>query len=158
MQRINYYQNFPEAFKKLSEIEELIKKSSLDHQLIHLVKLRVSQINRCAFCVDMHSKEAKIDNEKELRLYHIAVWEESPLFTEKEKAALRWAEAVTLLSSNSVDDHLYNETKKYFNDKELTELTVAISMINAWNRFAVPFRSVPGSADKAFGLDKAGLS
>lgn len=157
MQRLNYYPLFPEAFQKLTELEGLIKKSSLDPLLVHLIKLRVSQINRCAFCVDMHSKEAKIDQERELRLYHVAVWEESPLFTDKEKAALRWAEALTLLSTGPVSDQLYLETKKYFNDKEITELTMAISLINLWNRFAVPFRTVPGSVDKAWGLDKAGL-
>lgn len=157
MQRLNFYQHFPEAFAKLTEIEGLIKKSSLDHKLIHLVKLRASQINRCAFCVDMHSKEAKIDNEKELRLYHVAVWEESPLFSAKEKAALKWTEAVTRLSSEMVEDALYSEVKEYFNDKELTELTMVIATINMWNRFAATFRAVPGSADKAWGLDKAGL-
>lgn len=157
MQRLNYFPHFPEAFKKLVEIDDLIKKSSLDHQLVNLVKIRVSQINHCAFCVDMHSKEAKIRDERELRLYHVAVWEESPLFSEKEKAAFKWAEAITLQSSHPIDDNLYAETKKHFNDKEITELTVAIAMINAWNRFAVPFRSVAGSNDKAWGLDKAGL-
>lgn len=157
MQRLNYYPLFPEAFQKLTELEGLIKKSSLDPKLVHLIKLRVSQINRCAFCVDMHSKEAKIDQERELRLYHVAVWEESPLFTDKEKAALRWAEALTLLSTGPVSDQLYLETKNHFGDKEITELTMAISLINLWNRFAVPFRTVPGSVDKAWGLDKAGL-
>jgi AhpD family alkylhydroperoxidase len=157
MQRLNYYQNFPEGFRKLSELEGLIKSGSLDRRLIHLVKLRVSQINHCAFCVDMHAKEAKIEQERELRLHHLAVWEESPLFSEKEKAAFKWAEAVTLLSSRAIDDALYAETKSHFSDQEITELTMVVALINAWNRFAVPFRSVPGSADKAFGLDKAGL-
>ena len=157
MQRLNYYPHFPDAFRKLSEIEVLIKGSSVDRQLIHLVKLRVSQINHCAFCVDMHAKEAKIDHERELKLHHLAVWEESPLFSEKEKAALRWAEAVTLLASEPIGDTLYAETAKHFGEKELTELTMAIATINAWNRLAAPFRAVPGSLDKAYGLEKAGL-
>ncbi|WP_413288299.1 carboxymuconolactone decarboxylase family protein [Bdellovibrio sp. HCB337] len=157
MQRLHYYPQIPEAMAKMTELEGLIKKSSIDRHLIHLVKLRASQINRCAFCVDMHSKEAKIDDERELRLYHVAVWEESPLFSPKEKAALKWTEALTKLSSESIDDALYSEVKEHFSDKELSELTLAIGMINLWNRFAVPFRSVPGSADKAWGLDKAGL-
>jgi AhpD family alkylhydroperoxidase len=158
MQRLNYYKHFPEAFAKLTELEKLIKNCSLERQLIHLVKLRASQINHCAFCVDMHSKEAKIDNEKELRLYHVAVWEESNLFTPRERAALKWTEAVTKLHTQPVSDELFTEVREHFSEKELTELNMVVALINTWNRFAAPFRSEPGSADKAFGLDKAGLS
>lgn len=157
MQRLNYYAQFPEAFKKLAEMEALTKQSSLEHRLIHLVKIRASQINGCAFCVDMHVKEARLDDERELRLHHIATWEESPLFDAKEKAAFRWTEAITKLAQGAVHDDLYNQVKEQFSDKELTELTMVIALINAWNRFAAPFRSVPGSADKVYGLDKAGL-
>lgn len=157
MARFNYYQEFPAAFAKLSEIEDLIKSGSLEPQLIHLVKMRVSQINRCAFCVDMHAKEAKIDGEKELRLYHLTVWEESALFTACEKAALRWAEAVTELSAQKVSKELYDAVRVHFSEKELTELNMAVAMINLWNRFGVPFQSEPGSLDRRYGLDKAGL-
>lgn len=157
MQRLNFYPHFPAAFAKLAEIESLIKSSSLDRRLIHLIKIRASQLNGCAFCVDMHVKEARLDDERELRLHHVAVWEESPLFDAKEKAALRWTEAVTRLSSAAISDKVYGETKEHFSDKEITELTMAIAMINVWNRFAAPFRSTPGSADKLYGLDKAGL-
>ena len=157
MQRLNYYPHFQEAFGKMAEIESLLKKTSLDSKLIHLVKTRASQLNGCAFCVDMHVKEAKIDQERELKIYHLAVWQESPLFTMKEKAALMWTEAVTKLSHGSVSDSLYRQVKEHFSDKEITELTMVIAMINMWNRFAAPFRSTPGSLDKAYGLEKAGL-
>ncbi|MGE3261951.1 MAG: carboxymuconolactone decarboxylase family protein [Bacteriovoracia bacterium] len=157
MQRLNYYPHFLKAFQKMTEIETLIKESSFDHHLVHLVKLRASQINGCALCVDTHSKEAKIDGERELRLYHVAVWEESPLFSEKEKAALLWTEHVTKLSQAPISDELFAKVKAQFSDKELTELTMVIAMINAWNRFGAPFRTTPGSMDKMLGLDKAGL-
>lgn len=157
MQRLNYFSQFPEAFQKLTEIEGLFKKISLEPLLVHLVKLRASQINGCAFCVDMHSKQAKIDGEKEIRLYHLAVWWESPLFTPKEKAALMWTEAVTKLSQAVVSDETYDKVKEFFSDKEMTELNMVIALINTWNRFAAPFRGTIGSMDKVLGLEKAGL-
>jgi alkylhydroperoxidase family enzyme len=106
----------------------------------------------------MHVKEAKLDGERELRLYHLPVWHESPLFSEKEKAALLWTKAVTQLSQGAVSDETYEAVKKFFNEKELTELTMAIGMINLWNRFGAPFRSTPGGMDKMMGLDKANLT
>ena len=157
MQKINFYAQFPEAFKKLGEIEALTKQSTLSPLIIHMVKLRASQINGCAFCVDMHVKEARLDKEKELRLHHVAVWPESPLFTPKEKAALLWTESVTKLSQGAVKDKIFAEVKEHFSEKELVELTMVIAMINVWNRCAAPFAAVPGSSDKAYGLDKAGL-
>ena len=157
MQRLNYYPHFSKGFEKLTEIEALLKQGSLDPLLVHLVKIRASQLNACAFCVDMHHKEAKIDNERELRLYHIPVWEESPLFTPKEKAALLWTEHVTKLSHSPIADETYNKVKEFFSDKEMTELTMCIALINTWNRFAAPFRTAPGALDKAYNLDKAGL-
>lgn len=155
--RINYYPQFPEAFLKLSEIELLIKKSTVDKHLLHLVKLRASQINKCNFCVDLHVKEAKIDQEKELRLHHLITWEESSLFTDKEKAALRWTEVLTKLSETHISDELFLATREHFTEKELVDLTMVISMINTWNRFGVAFRSVAGSMDKALGVDNSGL-
>lgn len=155
--RLNFFPQFPQAFQKLGEIGSMLAESTLDKRLKHLIDLRVSQINGCAFCVDMHAKEAKIHGEKELRLYHVAVWSESPLFSEKEKAALNWAEKVTRLSSAEVDDASYALMKEHFSEKEIVDITMAIAMINSWNRFAATFRAVPGSQDKAYGLDKAGL-
>lgn len=157
MSKINYYANFTEAFNKFSEVEALIKKTSIDKKLIHLIKLRASQINGCAFCIDMHAKEAKIDGERELRLYHLSAWEESPLFSPAEKAALLWTEAVTTLNNKEKIDMAFGKVREFYSEKEMTELTVMIAMINVWNRFAIPFHSVPGSLDKAYGLDKAGL-
>lgn len=156
--RMNYYQHLPEAFSKLVDIGNILNSSLIDKKLQHLIKIRASQINGCAFCVDMHVKEATILEERELRLHHVAVWKESPLFTPREKAALAWTEAVTRLSPEAVSDPLYNELKNHFSDKEIVELTMVISLINMWNRFGVSFQAVPGSADKAFGLEKAGLN
>lgn len=158
MQRLNYFTKFTPAFDKLTEVEALVKESSLDTGLRHLIKIYVSQLNGCAFCVDMHSKEAKLDGERELRIYHIPVWHESPLFSDKEKAALAWAKAVTQLSHGPVSEELFAATRQHFNDKELTELNMAIAMINLWNRFAAPFNAVPGSMDKYLGLDKVELA
>lgn len=158
MQRLNYYANFKPAFNKLMELEGIVKESFLDHKLLHLVKIYASQLNGCAFCVDMHTKEAKIDGERELRLYHIPVWEESPLFNDKEKAAFKWTKAVTQIGSSAVSDEIFESVKKHFNDKELTELTMAIGLINLWNRFGAPFTATPGGMDKLLGLEKANLS
>lgn len=155
--RLRYHSLMPDAFQKLTELEALVKASGLDPRLIDLVKLRASQINRCAFCVDMHVKEAKIAGERELRLHHLAAWQESPLFDAREKAALRWTEAVTRLSQGDVDDADFEAARAHFSEKELVQLTMAVATINVWNRFAVSFRSEPGSQDRAFGLDKAGL-
>lgn len=156
-QRINYFPYAPEAFNKLVEIGGLLKTSSLEKTLLHLVKIRASQINGCTFCIDMHVKEAKIDGEKEIRLHHLAAWTESPLFSEKEKAGLLWSEAVTNINGGTVDDNVYTRVREFFSEKELVELTMAIAVINSWNRFAVSFRSIPGSLDKLYGLEKAGL-
>lgn len=156
-QRLNFYPQFPEAFAKLNELDGLIKSSSVEEELLHLIKIRVSQINSCTFCLDMHIKEAKIGGVKEIKLHHLAAWKESQLFSEKERAALLWAEDVTKLAQASVDDNLFTHVREHFNEKELVELTMAIALINAWNRFGVAFRSTPGSLDKYFGLEKAGL-
>jgi alkylhydroperoxidase family enzyme len=106
----------------------------------------------------MHVKEAKIHGERDLRVHHISIWRESPLFSERERAAFEWAEAVTKLGPHGVDDSVFERGRAQFSEKELAELTFVIGTINFWNRLAIPFRTVPGSADKAFGLDKAGLA
>lgn len=155
--RINYYAKWPKAFEKFVELEAILKESSLESRLIHLIKLRASQLNGCTFCIDMHVKEAIIDGESHLKLHHVAGWKESNLFTEKERAAMMWTEALTNISVDNTRDEVYDAVRVHFDEKEIVELTVAISLINSWNRFAVSFRSVPGSLDKAYGLDKAGL-
>ncbi|MDF3818415.1 carboxymuconolactone decarboxylase family protein [Leptospira sp. 96542] len=158
MQRLNYFSHFKPGFDLLMDLERTIKSSSLDHGLIHLVKLYASQLNGCAFCVDMHAKEAKILGERELRIYHLPVWKESNLFTDREKAAFRWTKEVTELSQASISDESFQAAKSHFDDKELTELTMVIGVINVWNRFAATFHTEPGSMDKAMGLERASLA
>ncbi|MBB4344500.1 MULTISPECIES: carboxymuconolactone decarboxylase family protein [Rhizobium] len=156
-QRINYAQLSPELFKSLMGFSMEVKKGSIEQSILHLVDIRASQINGCAFCLDMHSKEAKIHGERELRLYHLAAWRESTLFSPRERAALAWTEALTKLPEGGVSDEIYQRVRGQFSEKELSDLTFQIMVINSWNRASVAFRAVPGSADKAFGLDKAGL-
>jgi AhpD family alkylhydroperoxidase len=134
------------------------KQASLPIGLIDLANIRASQLNGCAFCVDMHSKEAKIHGERELRLYHIAIWRESPLFDPKERAVLEWTEAVTRLGEAGVPDEVYERVRARLSETEIADLSFVLVVINGWNRLAVGFRSVPGSLDAAYGLDKAGLA
>ena len=156
--RINYAQHSPEQFKKYLDFSLASKSGSIEKSLAHLVDLRASQLNGCAFCVDMHVKEARIDGERELRLHHVAVWRESPLFNPRERAALAWTEALTRLSPEGASDTLYAEVREQFSEKALADLSFLIMAINGWNRASIAFRSVPGSMDKVYGLDKAGLS
>ncbi|MDW3206451.1 MAG: carboxymuconolactone decarboxylase family protein [Alphaproteobacteria bacterium] len=157
-ERLDYIQHSPDLFQKVMELSDTSRSTDLDPKLRHLVDIRASQLNGCAFCVDMHVKEAKIDGESELRLYHVAIWWESPLFSERERAALAWTEVVTRLPADGIPDAAYDRVRAHFSDKEVSDLTFAIMTINAWNRLSVAFRRVPGSADKFLGLDKAGLS
>lgn len=157
-QRLNYPHLSPDAIKKLYELSGVIKQSGLEQTILDLVNLRASQINGCAFCVDMHVKEAKIHGERELRLHHVTIWRESALFSDKERAALEWTEAVTKISEHGTNDQLFDRVRTHLSEKELSDITVAIGMINMWNRLAISFQSVPGSADQAFGLTKAGLT
>ena len=156
--RLNYQQQSPELMKKLVEFGMGIANSGhIDRGLSLLVDILASQLNGCAFCLDMHVKEAKLHGERELRLHHVAIWRESPLFTAKERAAFAWTDALTRIEANGVTDELYAEVSAQFNDKELSTLTFRVATINAWNRLNVAFRTTPGIYDKAFGLDKAGL-
>jgi AhpD family alkylhydroperoxidase len=158
VQRLNYAAQSPELFKKLADFSTSIRKGSIEASIIHLVEIRASQLNGCSFCLDMHVKEAKIHGERELRLHHIATWHESPLFEPRERAALAWTEVLTRLPEGGVPDDLYERVRGHFSEKELSDLTFVVMAINAWNRAGVAFRSVPGSADKLYGLDKAGLN
>jgi len=157
-QRLDYMQQSPDMVKKLMELSALYKKSTLGDTIHDLVNIRASQMNGCAFCVDMHSKEAKIHGERELRLYHVAIWRESPLFEPRERAALAWTEALTRIPEHGIPDELYERVRSQFSEKELSDLTFQIMVINAWNRANVAFVPTPGGFDKAWGLDKAGLS
>ncbi len=157
-QRLNYAQQSPELFKKLSDLSLALKGSVIEEKLRDLVNIRASQLNGCAFCLDMHVKEAKIHGESELRLYHVAIWRESNLFVPRERAALAWTEAVTRLPEGGIPDELYERVRGQLSEKEVSDLTFAIAIINSWNRASIAFKAVPGSADKLYGLDKAGLS
>ena len=157
--RLQHTEQSPDLLKKLQELGMAIARSGhLDASLAHLVDIRASQMNGCAFCLDMHVKQAKIHGERELRLHHVAIWRESPLFTPKERAALALTEALTRIAPDGVSDSLYAEAREQFNDKELSTLIFRVSTINAWNRVNVAVRTLPGAQDKAFGLDKAGLA
>lgn len=157
-ERINYMKESPDFSKKLIELSMQEKESSIEESIRHLVHIRASQMNGCAFCLDMHVKEAKIHGERELRLYHITIWRESPLFNPRERAALEWTESLTKMSEHGVPDDIYDHVREQFSEKELSDLTFSILAINAWNRIGIAFKSVPGSADIAYGLTKAGLS
>lgn len=157
-QRVDYQQQSPELFKKLVEFSLLTHKSSIEQSIRDLVNIRASQLNGCAFCLDMHIKEATIHGERPLRLHHIASWRESQLFVPRERAALAWTEALTQLSPMGVPDEVYDRVRTQLSEKEISDLSFDVMAINAWNRVNVGFRTVPGSADQAFGLDKAQLS
>ncbi|MDV4156043.1 MULTISPECIES: carboxymuconolactone decarboxylase family protein [Rhizobium] len=157
-QRLNYAQQSPELFKKFMEFSMALKSSVIDEKLQALVEIRASQINGCGFCLDMHVKQAKIHGETELRLYHVAIWRESNLFIPRERAALAWTEALTRLPEGGVPDEIYERVRGQLSEKEISDLTFVVMAINAWNRVNVGFKTVPGTADKAYGLDKAGLN
>jgi AhpD family alkylhydroperoxidase len=157
--RLDYVERSPELVKKLQDFSIAIANNGhIEPLLSHLVDIRASQMNGCAFCLDMHVKEAKLHGERELRLYHVAIWRESPLFTPKERAALALTEALTQIAPTGISDELYAEVREQFSEKELSTLVFRVMGINAWNRANVAFRTTPGARDKTFGLDKAGLA
>src|SRR5580658_2095043 len=135
----------PEAYQAMLALEMFVRKSSkLAPSLIELVKMRASQVNGCAYCIDMHSKDARADGETEQRLYALSAWEETPFFTDRERAALALTEAVTLIREGHVPDAVYEKARNSFSEEELVNLTLAIITINGWNRLAITFRFVPG--------------
>ncbi|MEX3785121.1 AhpD family alkylhydroperoxidase [Paraburkholderia youngii] len=142
-QRLDFYKANPAAIKALLGVEERIGKSALEKSLTELVRLRASQINGCAYCVDMHTSDARKGGETERRLATVVVWRETPFFTDRERAALEWTEAVTLVSHDHVPDAVWQAVRPHFSDEELVDLTLLISAINAWNRFAISFRKMP---------------
>lgn len=143
--RIDYAKAAPGAYEAVLGLEKYLAREHFDRKLLHLVKYRASLINGCAHCLEMHAKDAIAEGEDPVRLYTVAAWEETPLFTPKERAALRWTEAVTLVHDGHVPDEVYEEVRKHFSEKELVDLTLAIIAINAWNRLAIPFRSPVGN-------------
>jgi AhpD family alkylhydroperoxidase len=157
-QRLSYQEQSPELSKKLAELSFKLRSGTIEQPIIDLVNLRASQINGCAFCVDMHVKEATIRGERPLRLHHVAIWRESELFSPRERAALAWTEALTQIPHDGVPDEIYARVRTQFSEKEISDLTFAITAINAWNRLNVAFRTVPGSRDTEYGLTKAELA
>jgi len=156
-QRLNYFDTSAEISGKYLDFSMALKKSPVVRDVGQLVDIRASQINGCGFCLDMHVKQARIAGERELRLHHVAIWRESPLFSPRERAALAWTEIVTTLPAHGVPDDAYRAAREHFSESELSDLTLLVVGINGWNRLNVAFRTVPGSADAAYGLDKAGL-
>jgi AhpD family alkylhydroperoxidase len=156
--RVNYQQQSPELFKKFVDFNMAFGHSSIEESIRELVELRVSQINGCAFCVDMHVKRATIHGERALRLHHVAIWRESNLFAPRERACLAWAEVLTQIPAQGVADEVYERVRTQLSEKEISDLTFSVMAINAWNRVNIAFRVEPGIFDKAFGLEKANLS
>jgi len=141
---MNYYQAAPGVVTAMRSLDSYISECGLDAPLLNLVKIRASQLNGCAYCIDMHTKDARADGETEQRLYALDAWREAPFYTERERAALAWAEAVTHISQGHVPDELYKDVSRHFGQKELADLTLAVVAINGWNRLAISFRSKPG--------------
>ena len=144
MTRFDYRKASPGAMAAMRRLEQAVHESGLEPALIEIVKLRASYLNGCAFCVDMHTKDARAAGETEQRLYAVPVWREAPFFTERERAALAWTEAVTLVSAGQVPDEAYAIARASFGEKELVDLTLAVIAINGWNRLAIAFRSPVG--------------
>jgi AhpD family alkylhydroperoxidase len=140
---MNYYQAAPETVNALMALENQVTSSGLEQSLIELVKTRASQINGCAFCINMHTQDARKHGETEQRLYLLNAWREAPVYTERERAALAWTDALTLISETHAPDDVYQEVRAQFSEAETVNLTMLIATINAWNRLAISFRSMP---------------
>src|SRR5437879_4431013 len=148
-ERINYSKVAPEGIRPLSGLEAYVRSSGLEPGLLDLVKTRASQLNGCAYCIDMHTKDARAGGESEQRLYTLSVWRETPFFTDRERAALAWTEAVTLIHQGHAPDEIYQSAREHFSEEEMVILTMAIVAINGWNRLAIGFRAVPGEYQPA---------
>ena len=139
------YNVAPGAYKVMLGLETYVRQSGLEPSLLELVKLRASQINGCAYCIDMHTKDTRAGGETEQRLYALSAWRETPFYTDRERAALAWTEAVTQVAEGHVPDEVYELARQHFTEKELVDLTLGIVAINGWNRLAISFRTVPGT-------------
>ncbi len=148
-ERINYSKVAPGAYRAMSGLEKAVRESGLEPSLLDLIKLRASQINGCAYCLDMHWKDARARGESEQRLYSLDAWRETSYYTERERAALAWTEAVTQIAVNHVPDELYEQVRPHFSEEELVNLTLAVVAINGWNRLAISFRTEPGTYQPA---------
>ena len=135
----------PDGYRAMAGLESYLARSGLEPNLVHLIKLRASQVNGCAYCIDMHWKDLRAAGETEQRLYGLDAWEESPYYSPRERAALAWTEAVTRVTDGHVPDDAYERVRAQFSDKEIADLTLAIATINAWNRLAIASRTEPGT-------------
>ncbi len=151
--RLNYAKAAPGAYHAMLGLEHYLHECGLEESLIHLIKLRVSQINGCAYCLDMHWKDLRAGGENEQRLYSLDAWRECPYYTDRERAALAWAEAVTLITDGHVADAVYETVRPHFSEKELSDLTLAVATINAWNRLSIAARTAPGEYTPAKGRE-----
>lgn len=143
--RLNYQNLAKNGLRLMYEMEANLRHSGLEPAMLELMKMRASQMNGCAFCLDMHSKDARAAGETEQRLYGLNAWRETPYYTDRERAALAWTEALTNIQQGHVPDAVFEEVRKHFSDEEIANLTLAVNQINAWNRLAISFRVVPGS-------------
>ncbi|HEX9161410.1 MAG TPA: carboxymuconolactone decarboxylase family protein [Thermoanaerobaculia bacterium] len=146
--RLDYARKSPDGYRAMLALNHFAENCGLEHSLLELIKTRASQINGCAYCVDMHTIDARAGGETEQRLYLLNAWREAPFYTDRERAALAWTEAVTLVSETHVPDDVYEEARRHFSEEELVNLTWAVVVINGWNRVAVAFRSQPGEYKK----------
>lgn len=147
--RLDYSKAAPLAVHAMLGLEKYLRECGLESSLLNLVKMRASQINGCAYCLDMHSKDARAEGETEQRLYELNAWRETPFYTDRERAALEWTEALTLVSQTHVPDEVYESARKHFSEKELADLTLAVVAINGWNRISISFRTEPGTYQPA---------
>jgi len=151
--RLNYAKAAPGLYEAMDPLDQYLQGCGLEKHLLFLVQLRASQINGCAYCLDMHWKDLRAIGESEQRLYSLDAWRECPYYTDRERAALAWAEAVTRITEGHVPDAVYDEVRPHFSDKELSNLTLALAAINAWNRLSIAARIVPGSYQPAKAAD-----
>jgi len=147
--RLNYAKAAAGVYDAMDALDQYLNKCGLDESLLHLVRLRASQINGCAYCLDMHWKDLRAIGEKEQRLYSLDAWRECPYYSDRERAALAWAEAVTLITNGHAPEAIYEEVRPHFSEKELSDLTLAVATINAWNRLSIAARLVPGNYQPA---------
>ena len=147
--RIDYLKSARGAYHAMLGIEHYLQQCGLEESLLHLIKLRVSQLNGCAYCIDMHWKDLRAIGESEQRLYGLDAWEESPYYTDRERAAFAWAESVTNIQDGHVPDAVFEHVRPFFDDKELADLTLAVTAINSWNRLSIAARTTPGTYQPA---------
>ncbi len=143
--RLDYANASPEAYKAMLQMEGVVRRSGIDPNLLELMKIRASQLNGCAYCIDMHTKDARFKGETEQRIYALDGWRETPFYTDKERAALAWTEAITNIQTGHAPDAVYQQLSRNFTEADIVNLTLAITTINAWNRIAIGFRLVPGT-------------